>query len=154
MEPVLWDTPLSGAEQLAAVLEHSGVDYRRDGNEFRFVFSSRGCRWQMIGRGEGERVLFYAVHPTPVTDRQSALELCSDINGKAAEGSCFLREERIVFRTQAKLIEACAAREMVLQALEYSASVMTFFWGDMARGANGLSLQQSMDAIHSRFGDI
>ena len=153
MEPVLWDAPLSGAEQLAAVLDHSGVDYRRDGDEFRFVFSSRGCRWQMIGRGEGERVLLYAIHPTPVTDRHSALELCSYINSMAVEGSCFLQDQRIVFRTQAKLIEACAAREMVLQALEYSASVMTFFWGDMVRGANGLSLQQSMDAMRSRFGD-
>ena len=38
-----FDAPPDGAEELAALLEHSGVDYLREGMRFRFRFTSRGC---------------------------------------------------------------------------------------------------------------
>lgn len=146
MGTFLFDTALSGAEELAAVLDDNGVDYTREDQRFYFRFSSKGCAWQMIGQGIEDRLLIYAVHPSPVRDTAAALETCSFINSQVVSGGCFLHEERIVFRTDARLIEACAAREMILQALEYSAGVMTTFWSKMSQGAAGLSLKQSFDA--------
>ncbi len=153
MESYLWDAPLNAAQELAAVLDSSGVVYERESDEFRFCFASRGCRWQVVCQGAGDRALIYAFHPASVADTLSALETCSNINSQVVEGSCFLSAQRMVFRTQAHLIEACAAREMILNALEYSAAVMIEFWGQMARGAAGLSMERSLDAIVSRFED-
>lgn len=153
MEPDLFDNPLNGAEELAAVLDYSGVPYIREEDLFRFCFAGHGCRWQMIGQGVKNRVLIYAIHPTPVTDRTAALDVCSRINTRIVTGSWYMQEERLVFRTDAHLIEACAAREMILNALEYSAAVMTTFWNTMAQGATGRCEEMSFDAIFSRFGN-
>ena len=152
MEPASWDAPLNGAEELAAVLDYSGVAYERQDDRFRFRFSSRGCRWQMVCDGMEGRVLVYAIHPAPVLDRAAALEVCCEINRRVVRGSCFVQEEHIVFRTEAELLEACAAREAVLQALEYNAAVMTTFWSELARGAEGFPPELSMDVMRSRFG--
>ena len=152
MEPASWDAPLDGAEELAAVLDYSGVAYERQDDRFRFWFSSKGCRWQMVCDGMERRVMAYAIHPTPVRDRTAALEACCTINSQTVRGSCFVQEDRIVYRTEAELLEACAAREAVLQALEYSAAVMTTFGPQMARGAAGLPQELSMDVTKSRFG--
>lgn len=152
MEPTFWEAALDGAEELAAVLDYSGVPYERQENRFRFWFTSRGCRWQMVCDGAEQRIMAYAIHPTPVKDRAAALEACCEINRQVLRGSCFVQEERIVFRTEADLIEACAAREMILQALEYNAAVMTTFWSQMARGAAGLPQELTMDVTKSHFG--
>lgn len=152
MEPASWDAPLDGAEELAAVLDYSGVAYERQDNRFRFRFSSRGCRWQMVCDGMEGRVMAYAIHPTPVRDRAAALEVCCAVNRQVVRGSCFVQEERIIFRTEAELIEACAAREAILQALEYNAAVLTNFWSELAQGANGLPTELSIDVMQSRFG--
>lgn len=137
MGPYSFDAPLSGAEELAAVLDYSGVPYEREKDTFRFRFASRGCKWQMLCSGVGCRVLMYAIHPTPIRERSTALEACCYINSQVVTGSCFPHEEHLVFRTDAELIEACAAREMILRALEYSAAVMTGFWSEMSQGAAG-----------------
>ena len=152
MEPTSWDAPLNGAEELAAVLDYSGVAYERQDDRFRFWFTSRGCRWQMVCDGLEGRVMAYAIHPTLVQDRTAALESCCTINRQVIRGSCFVQEERMVFRTEAELIEACAAREAILQALEYNAAVMTAFWSEMARGASGLPTELSINVTRSHFG--
>jgi len=152
MEPGSWGAPLNGAEELAAVLDYNGVAYERKDDRFRFLFSSRGCRWQMVCDGMEQRVMAYAIHPTPVRDREAALEACCTVNRQVVRGSCFVQEDRLVFRTEAELLEACAAREAILQALEYNAAVMTAFWSQLARGATGLPQELSMDVTRSRFG--
>lgn len=152
MEPPSWDAPLNGAEELAAVLDYSGVAYERQDERFRFWFSSKGCRWQMVCDGMEQRVMAYAIYPTPIRDRAAALEACCEINRQVVRGSCFVQEDRLVFRTEAELIEACAAREAILQSLEYNAAVMTTFWSQMDRGASGLPMKLSMDVTRSRFG--
>ena len=40
MDPVSWDAPLNGAEELAAVLDYSGVAYERQDDRFRFRCSA------------------------------------------------------------------------------------------------------------------
>lgn len=152
MEPSFWNAPLKGAEELAAVLDFSGVAYEREESRFYFRFSGQGCRWQMVCDGAEGRVMIYAIHPTPVRCPETAYALCSEINRQVIRGCCFVQEERIVFRTEAELIEACAAREAILQALEYNAAVMTTFWSKMAKGAAGLTQELSMDVTKSHFG--
>ena len=62
-----FDLPPQGAEELRALLEYSGVDFRREGDRFRFFFASRGCRWQTVCQCRDDLVLVYGVHPARVT---------------------------------------------------------------------------------------
>ena len=133
MEP--FDLPPQGAEELRALLEGSGVDFRREGDRFRFTFSSRGCRWQTVCQCQGDLVLVYGVHPARVTEPGRALALCSELNGRVVRGSFFLREDRLVFRTSARLTERFDARERIAAALEYNAAALSSHWEQLAAGA-------------------
>ena len=61
-----FDAPPDGAEELAALLEHSGVDYLQEEMRFRFRFTSQGCAWQTVCDCRGELVLVYGLHPARV----------------------------------------------------------------------------------------
>ncbi len=132
-----FNAPLEAGSELEAFLDYNGVSFQRTAGRFRFQFARQGCRWQTVCDCVGSRVLIYGVHPTPVQDRASALECCSELNRKVVQGGCFLTEERLVFRTEADFFEPCAARESLNRALEYNAAVMTAFWADLAAGARG-----------------
>lgn len=134
---ISFDTPLDASAELEDLLERNGVAYQRTENRFRFLFAGQGCKWQTVCDCEGERVLVYGVHPTPVRCRAGALEACSEVNRRVVMGGCFLTEESLVFRTAAELFEPCAAGEALTRALEYNAAVMTAFWAVLAHGASG-----------------
>lgn len=135
-----FDLPPDGGTELAALLERSGVDFVREDGQFRFRFSSGGCTWQTVCRCQGELVLVYGVHPAPVTDPARALALCGWLNARLAEGSLFLQEEHLVFRTSARLTEALEAQSRIARALEYNAAVLSRWWERMAAEAQGLTL--------------
>lgn len=137
VKPFSFHLPLDAAAELAGLLDRSGVAYERTGTRFRFLFAGQGCKWQTVCDCQGDRVLIYGIHPTPVRDRAAALEACSAVNCRTVMGGCFLTEERLVFRTGAELFEPCAAGEALTRALEYNAAVMTAFWAVLARGASG-----------------
>ena len=130
-------SPPEGEAVLTALLERSGVDFRREGDRIRFLFTSRGCKWQVVCRGQTGRVLTYSIHPVPVTAPERAAVLCSRWNRELVQGSFFVQEDRFVLRVGCELIEAVDASERVARALEYSAAVMVAFWGRMAAGADG-----------------
>ena len=127
--------PPDGSAELAALLERSGVDFRREGDRFRFLFTSRGCRWQVICHGQAGRALIYSVHPARVADPERAAVLCSEWNRQLVQGSFFVQEGRFILRTGCELIEALDAGERIARALEYNAAAMTAFWERMAAGA-------------------
>lgn len=133
-----FDLPPQGAEELSALLEYSGVDFRREGDRFRFFFSSRGCKWQTVCDCRDSLVLVYGVHPVQVTCPERALELCSELNSRVIRGSFFLLEGRIVFRTSAQLTERFDARERIASALEYNAAALSSHWERLAAGARGV----------------
>lgn len=135
-----FDLPPDGGTELAALLERSGVDFVREDGQFRFRFSSGGCTWQTVCRCQGDLVLVYGVHPAPVTDPARALALCGWLNARLAEGSIFLQEEHLVFRTSARLTEALEAQSRIARALEYNAAVLSRWWERMAAEAQGLTL--------------
>ena len=134
-----FDIPPDGGTELAALLERSGVDFRRDGERFSFLFASGGCRWQTVCDCRKDLVLVYGIHPSAAADTQLALELCSELNARVVRGSFFLREGHIVFRTSVRLLEYIDAQERVAQALEYNAAAMTRFWEQLAAATVGLA---------------
>ena len=127
--------PVDGAAVLEQLLESSGVPFRREGDRFRFRFSSQGRRWQMVCDCAGDRVLLYSIFPQPCGDRTAALERCNAVNRQAVQGGCFLSEDHLVFRTGAELFEPFVAAETLARALEYNAAVMAALWGTLAAGA-------------------
>ena len=132
-----FDLPPQGREEVRALLEYSGVDFRQEGDQFRFSFTSRGCRWQTVCQCQGSLVLIYAVHPARVTRPDCALALCSELNSRVIQGSFFLQEDRLIFRTSAQLTERFDARERIASALEYNAAVLSHYWERLAAGAQG-----------------
>ena len=134
-----FDLPPEGGEELAALLERSGVDFTQEGETFRFRFASGGCVWQTVCCCRESRVMVYGIHPTPVTDPVGALALCGEINSRVVEGSLFLAEERFVFRTGVRLTERFEAQARIAAALEYNAAVLSRFWERLAAAAQGRS---------------
>lgn len=130
--------PDSGGE-LAALLERSGVDYVRQGDEFRFRLASGGCTWQTVCLCQGDWVLIYGVHPAPVENAAGATALCSQLNRTLTQGSLFLQEEHFVFRTSAQITELFEAQTRIAYALEYNAAVLSHWWEKLTAEAQGLT---------------
>ena len=114
-----FDLPPDGGAELAALLERSGVDFVRQGDQFRFRFASGGCAWQTVCQCRGD--------------------LCGTLNSQVVRGSFFLWEERIVFRTSARLTEAFEAQERIAAALEYNVAAISRWWESLTAGAQGLA---------------
>ena len=127
MTDTAFDTPPDGGAELEALLERSGVDFRREGDRFSFLFASGGCRWRTV-----------CDCPAPVRDAHGALALCSRLNARVVQGGFFVQDGHIVFRTSARLGEPLDAQERAAQALEYNAAAMTRFWEQLAAGAQGV----------------
>ena len=134
-----FDQPPQGGAELDALLRRSGVEFRRTEERFQFRFSSGGCRWQVVCQCREDWVLVYGIHPAPVQDHARALALCSEVNGQVVRGSLFLREDRFVFRTSARLTERFEAQARIAAALEYNAAVLSHWWERLAGEAQGLS---------------
>lgn len=132
-----FDVPPDGGAELEALLQRSGAEFLREGDRFRLRFSSRGCTWQTVCDCRDEWVLIYGIHPIPVTRPQQALELCAQLNGQVMEGSFFLQEGRLIFRTSARLTERFEAQARIAAALEYNAAVLSHWWERLAAGAQG-----------------
>lgn len=130
-----FDLPPDGGAELESLLTRSGVDFAREGDQFRFRFASGGCTWQTVCRCQGDLVLVYGIHPAPVEDAGRALALCGQLNGRLVQGSLFLQEGRFVFRTSVRLTEAFEAQERIADALEYNAAVISRWWERLAAGA-------------------
>ena len=133
--------PPDGSAELTALLERSGVEYVREGDQFRFRFSSGGCTWQTVCSCREDLVLVFGVHPAPVQNAATGLALCGALNSQVVQGSFFLQEDRFVFRTSARLTERFEAQARIAAALEYNAAVISHWWERLARGAAGLTTE-------------
>lgn len=133
-----FDAPPEGGAELAALLERSGVEFRREGERFRFLFTSRGCKWQTVCRCQDSLVLVYGIHPAQVTHLAKGVALCSQLNQRLVQGSFFLQDAHFVFRTSAELTERFEAQSRIARALEYNAAALSTYWERLAAGAQGL----------------
>ena len=132
-----FEEPINGGAVLEELLLRSGVDYRREGETFQFLLTSRGCKWQTVCRGQGPLVLIYGIYPAQIADMAGALALCSRLNAQVVRGGFFVQDSRLVFRTSADMISLCDARETIARAIEYNAAAMSHFWTQLAGGADG-----------------
>lgn len=134
-----FDLPPDGSTELAYLLERSGVDFVRQGDQFQFRFTSNGCTWQTVCRCQGSLVLVYGIHPVPIEDTAHSLTLCGQLNSQVVHGSFFLQDNRFVFRTSAQLTERFEAQSRIAAALEYNAAVLSHWWERLASEARGLT---------------
>ena len=129
------DPPADSGAVLAALLERSGIEYRREGERFRFLFARGGCRWQTVCDCREGLVLIYGIYPTAIADTDAALAICNSINRQAIHGSFFVQENHLIFRTGADLLRLCDAAETTARALEYNAAAVYGFWRQLAEAA-------------------
>ncbi|MDE7243024.1 MAG: YbjN domain-containing protein [Oscillospiraceae bacterium] len=118
--------------QLTALLDDSGVVWRREMGEIRFRFTSGAMTWETACRCLDNQVLVYGRYPfeIPADRRTQALEACGGINSRVVRGGIYLTPEgRVVFRTWADMGDAYTARDALARALEYNIAVVTHFWG-------------------------
>lgn len=134
-----FDLPPDSGAELAALLERSGVDFSREGDQFQFRFTSGGCIWQTVCRCRDSLVLIYGIHPVPVEDTARSLALCNHLNSQVVHGSFFLQDKQVVFRTSAQLTERFEAQAQIAAALEYNASAISHWWERLAYEAQGSS---------------
>ena len=132
-----FDAPVNGGKVLEQLLQDSGVEYSREDARFTFVFASRGCKWKTVCVTSAGMVCVYAVHPAEVSDRASAMDLCSELNSTLVQGSFFLQDGHLILRTGADLFSGCDARETLARALEYNAAAMSWFWTRISAVADG-----------------
>ena len=76
---------------------------------------------------------------------ETALALCSELNGRIVRGAFFVQEGHIVFRTDAELTDRYSAAERAASALEYNAAAVAGFWTRLAT-ASGLSVPQLLES--------
>ena len=122
---------------LIALLDESGVVWRRDMDDIRFRAERDGMIWETACRCVPDGALIYGRYPFRIPDtlRAQALEECSRINSRLLRGGIFLSEEGwTVLRTWADLDDPYLARERLARAIEYNAAVLARSWGRMARG--------------------
>ena len=122
-------------QQLLQLLDRVGIPYVEAGGEIRFALCDGGCRWQVICRFASEMVLIYSVYPFVVRDRLRALQAANEVGAQLLQGGLFLADERLVLRVSAVLADIYLAQQALVRALEYSASVMRYFWEKMRRSA-------------------
>ncbi len=140
MEP-RFDLPVEAAEEARSLLERTGVDFREEGEgRFRLTLAQGGCRWQVLCQCRGSLAMVYHIHPVPVRSEETALALCSRLNGRVIRGGFFLQEERLVFRDGAELRERCDAQDQLAQAIEYGGAVLPRFWEALSAAAGGILL--------------
>ena len=114
--------------ELQALLERSGVDFRRDGGRFQFVLTSSGCKWRTVCDCEGPRHIAYGIHPAGVQDIPAAAVRCSEVNSQLVRGSFFVSEGHAVFRVGRELTDILYAQDEIAGDIEYLASVMVWAW--------------------------
>ncbi len=84
--------------------------------------------WELACCCEQGQAFVYSRYPMVVDDDVQALKLCSKINGMLQRGALFLSGNSPVFRIRVDLTDAYGAYERLMEALEYSASVITHYW--------------------------
>lgn len=132
MKPFLFDEREEPAALLEALLDTSGIQYLHQKGQFRFLFSSRGYRWETVCQCREGGVMVYGRYPFQVRERTKALEACCVCNEQVIRGGMFLAGAELVFRTWADTDDPVTALQSLSQAITYNAAVMAQFW-DTAR---------------------
>jgi hypothetical protein len=96
---------LQAKDELLNLLRYNGLQFCENGDSLGFVFAENNMRWEVFCKCAGHVVIIYGVYPFKAADKPRALEAINEINTVLAHGSVFLKNERIVLRTSADLID-------------------------------------------------
>ena len=132
MEKFLIDE-VSPEEEIAALLEYNGIQFRKTDDEFRFVLSEGNLKWETVCRWTRRVALIYGMYPFKAIDEAAMLERLNRINAELVRGCVILSNGGVTIRTDADLYDAYSAYESIARALEYNAGAMTKYW-DVLRG--------------------
>lgn len=121
-------TTENASYELESFFSYNGIIYRKVGGEYQFLFSSRGCKWKTVCRVHRRVVLIYGIYPFQATNSERADMACGEVNRRLLHGAMFRENDTLVFRTDADIGDGWGAYDVILQAMEYNASVMTAFW--------------------------
>jgi hypothetical protein len=122
-------------QELLQLLSQQEIPFSDTIEEVRFVLCEGGCQWEVICRFASQIVMLYSVYPFLVHDRVRALEAANEVAAQLQQGGLFLADDRLVLRMSAVLSDVYLAQEILAHTLEYSASVMRYFWETMRRCA-------------------
>lgn len=120
-------------EELLQLLTRHGVPFRDTGEEIRFALCEGGCQWEVVCRFAPQMAILYGIYPFLVHNRAQALEAVNAAGAQLRQGGLFVADDRVVLRVSAALPDVYLAQEALVRALEYSASVMRYFWEKMRR---------------------
>ena len=138
MDKLRLDGPADAKAELEQVMEFNGIAAIREGNNFRFLLSSKGVKWETLCcPTEDGAALIYGIYPFRVTDGKKAEAFCRRVNEAARYGAMLYRDEMLAFRIGADLFDVYSAYETLGRALEYSAGIMTRFWVQASAAAEG-----------------
>ena len=118
---------------LQALLESEGAGWTLESGYLRFRSRHEGMLWETDCRAAEGAALIYARFPFRTERPEKARLLCEDCNRRLHRGALFLEEDgRPVYRCRAELDDVYGAEERLAAALEYSAQVVTRYWGRLA----------------------
>lgn len=139
MDKLRLDGPADAKAELEQMMEFNGIASRQEGQDYRFLFSSNGLKWETLCRPtEDGAVLIYGIYPFRVCDRKKAEAFCQRVNAAARYGAMLYQDETLLFRIGADLFDVFSAYETLGRALEYSAGTMVRFWVQAASAAESV----------------
>ena len=123
---------------LAGALTGDPIEWVRERNMIRCRAERNGLIWEIDCRAVRGRFECYGRYPFAVTDRETALRRCNEINLLTAAGAMLLPEDgRPTFRTVAALDDIYGADARMRQAMEDNARAIVRYWGTLAQCAGG-----------------
>ena len=140
MDKLRLDGPADARAELEQVMEFNGIASKQEGQDYRFLLSSKGLKWETLCRPTGDgAVLIYGIYPFRVSDRKKAEAFCQRVNAAARYGAMLYQDETLLFRIGADLFDVFSAYETLGRALEYCAGIMVRFWVQAASAAESVS---------------
>lgn len=117
-------------DRLIELVQSMGFDYKQVNDELHMVFTSGTIKWQCACRMGDGYALVYSVYPFQSVNSQAAMELCSIINGKLADG-CFYYEprvKRVVVRSCVRLSDGFYAEKLFSETIQNHCDYVVQYW--------------------------
>ena len=118
---------------LRTLLESEGAEWTEENGFIRFRSRHEGMLWETACRPCPGAMLIYARFPVTPGEPEKARKLCEEGNRVLTRGALFPGEDGSpVYRCRAELDDVFNAQTRLEAALEYSAQVITHYWGRFA----------------------
>ncbi len=118
---------------LKALLEREQVEWAEELGWIRFRMRREAMIWEISCCARPGSLLIYGRFPFQTASKERGRLICDRINRELIRGALYLTENgEPVYRCRAELDDVYGAEERVLAALQYSAQVVSCFWGRLS----------------------